>query len=209
MSNNRFTKNDLSYLRERKKLPVRPRPAITRDAVLQIDLNYSTARRWHGEDDNTRSTEEGGKYGSIQEKQRTRVSREKEVAYTYSVPTTKETTMQQTIHPLAPNTPIIRLPRKPKRPIRPTSLRLSGITRRGGLTTSRILVVDPVRQRGPDSGYWTQPHTGYIAAQKHEDAPVKYGRGKHAMIELVPQPSDDPRDPLVSLYVHLYLLGID
>lgn len=29
--------------------------------------------------------------------------------------------------------------------------------------------------------------------------PIKYGSGKYAMTELVPQPSDDPEDPLVCL----------
>jgi hypothetical protein len=29
--------------------------------------------------------------------------------------------------------------------------------------------------------------------------PIKYGQGKYSRVELVPQPSDDPDDPLVSL----------
>jgi hypothetical protein len=28
--------------------------------------------------------------------------------------------------------------------------------------------------------------------------PIKYGKGKFSHVELVPQPSDDPDDPLVS-----------
>lgn len=34
---------------------------------------------------------------------------------------------------------------------------------------------------------------------------IKYGRGKHSGVELVPQPSDDPEDPLVSSYAFLPL----
>lgn len=35
---------------------------------------------------------------------------------------------------------------------------------------------------------------GSIASSRR---PIKYGTGKHARVELVPQPSDDPDDPLV------------
>lgn len=37
---------------------------------------------------------------------------------------------------------------------------------------------------------------------------VKYGRGKHSDVELVPQPSDDPEDPLVSFRSGVSLITI-
>ncbi|KAJ4385750.1 hypothetical protein N0V93_010181 [Gnomoniopsis smithogilvyi] len=97
-----------------------------------------------------------------------------------------------TVHPLAmsPPSPLISLPQAPRRPARPSSLRLSSFARKKDLTTSRILVFNPDKPETAGS-YQTQPHTGYNGSNR-----TKYGRGRHAATELIPQPSDDPQDPL-------------
>lgn len=102
-------------------------------------------------------------------------------------------TTMSTMHPLAmsPPMPILSMPKVPQRPARPSSLRLSSFTRKRDLTTNRVVVLNTDK---PETGslYQTQPHTGY-----HGSSRTKYGRGKHATTELIPQPSDDPQDPLV------------
>lgn len=158
------------------------------------------------DEDGSRSPEERKQRDSMQEKRSTkRDSNEIKVALRVSTLDQERKKGLQptmfTMHPLqlAPvsqTAPILQMPRMPKRPARPLSLRLSAAPRRGGLTTSRVLVVDPDRQKTSDS-YSTQPHTGYITAAP-KGAPIKYGRGKYAACELIPQPSDDPQDPLVS-----------
>lgn len=99
-----------------------------------------------------------------------------------------------TVHPLAmsPPSPLDSLPRVPQRPARPSSLRLSSFARKKELTTSRVLVLNMDKPETTNP-YQTQPHTGYNGSSR-----TKYGRGKHAATELIPQPSDDPQDPLVS-----------
>ena len=37
---------------------------------------------------------------------------------------------------------------------------------------------------------------------------IKYGRGKYSGVELVPQPSDDPEDPLVSSYLRVLAMKV-
>lgn len=100
-----------------------------------------------------------------------------------------------TVHPLAmsPPSPLSSLPRVPQRPARPSSLRLSSFARKKDVTTSRVLVLN-VDKPETTNPYQTQPHTGYNGTSR-----TKYGRGKHAATELIPQPSDDPQDPLVSV----------
>ncbi|KAF3766971.1 MFS general substrate transporter [Cryphonectria parasitica EP155] len=66
------------------------------------------------------------------------------------------------------------------------------IETRGSLAES-IVRLDPDRP-GTSGSYSTQPHTGITSTTK--GTRIKYGRGKHATTELVPQPSDDPQDPL-------------
>lgn len=102
---------------------------------------------------------------------------------------------------LASPAPVVlqQVPSAPQRPARPLSLRLSSVPQKSGLTTSRVVVVDPDKQYTSDA-YMTQPHTGYITAAPLGSR-IKYGRGKHATTELVPQPSDDAQDPLVSVSV--------
>ncbi|KAJ4421307.1 hypothetical protein N0V82_003817 [Gnomoniopsis sp. IMI 355080] len=97
-----------------------------------------------------------------------------------------------TAHPLAmsPVPPPGTLPQVPDRPARPSTLRLSSLTRKKDLTTSRVVVLDPNKPEMTGS-YQTQPHTGYTGSSR-----TKYGRGRHAATELIPQPSDDPQDPL-------------
>lgn len=109
------------------------------------------------------------------------------------------------LHPLAMSppslalfpaiSPVISQARIPQRPFRPSSLRLSSWARNGELTTSRIVRLDADRPGTSDS-YSTQPHTGYTGSINGSQ--VKFGRGRFATTELVPRPSDDPQDPLVS-----------
>lgn len=96
--------------------------------------------------------------------------------------------------------PVLQISSVPQRPARPSSLRLSSVQQQSGLTTSRVIVIDSDKQYTSDS-YMTQPHTGYITAAPLGSR-IKYGRGKHATTELVPQPSDDAQDPLVSICFH-------
>lgn len=100
-----------------------------------------------------------------------------------------------TAHPLAmsPVPPSVTLPQVPKRPARPSTLRLSSFARKKDLTTSRVVVLDPTKPESAGS-FQTQPHTAYNSSSR-----TKYGRGRHAATELIPQPSDDPQDPLVSI----------
>lgn len=140
---------------------------------------------------------------SLLARQSSATSGEIRIAMTASTFNPNLNTMQNTmftLHPLAmsPPSPDIlsqRPPQIPTRPARPPSLRLSAFPRKkGGLTTSRVIVVDPDRPVTSES-YSTQPHTGYTAATKGNR--IKYGRGRYATTELVPQPTDDPKDPLV------------
>lgn len=111
----------------------------------------------------------------------------------------KKSAIKSNLHPLmiSPPSPVpaqvLQMLNVPQRPARSPSTRLSStLTRKKDLTTSKILVLDFDRPETADS-YQTNPHTRYNSASR-----IKYGRGKHAATELVPQPSDDPRDPLVS-----------
>lgn len=103
-----------------------------------------------------------------------------------------------TIHPLAmsPPSPVpSAIPKMPRRPARPASLRLSSFSSRTGLTTDKIVRVDSSRP-GTSYSQSSQPHTGITNTTM--GLRTKYGRGKYATTELVPQPSDDGEDPLVS-----------
>lgn len=122
-------------------------------------------------------------------------------------PTTKpkETKPKEAIpapHPLGMSPPdqiSIPAPTKPSRPSRPSSLRLSSLTRDGPLTTDRVVIVDssrPSTSRSNRSQLKTS-YTTYSASTTGKGGRIKYGRGKYANIELIPQPSDDPEDPLV------------
>lgn len=87
----------------------------------------------------------------------------------------------------------------PTRPARPSSLRLSSLTRDGPLTTDRVVVVDssrPSTSRSQRSQLKTS-YTTYSTSTTGKGGRIKYGRGKYATTELIPQPSDDPEDPLV------------
>lgn len=145
--------------------------------------------------------DEQGKLGSTQDKRTTATSGDIPIALTPELPAVRTMTNTLfTLHPLAKApvsaaAPIHQLPRMPQRPPRSKSLRLSAPSRKDGLTTTRVVVVDP---DGPFTAgsYSTQPHTGL--ASLSNDGRTKYGRGRYATTELVPQPSDDPQDPLVS-----------
>lgn len=104
-----------------------------------------------------------------------------------------------TFHPLmiSPPSPVpeevLKMPKTPQRATKPVSLRLLPSTARNkDLTTSVVLMLAPDRPETAKT-HQTQLHTGYRAASR-----TKYGRGKYSTTELVPQPSDDPQDPLVS-----------
>lgn len=93
----------------------------------------------------------------------------------------------------------------PTRPARPSSLRLSSLTREGPLTTDRVVVVDssrPSTSRSNRSQLKTS-YTTYSTSTTGKGGRIKYGRGKYATTELIPQPSDDPEDPLVRNTPHL------
>lgn len=93
----------------------------------------------------------------------------------------------------------------PTRPARPSSLRLSSLTRDGPLTTDRVVIVDSSRPSTSRS-YRSQLKTSYTtrsASTTGKGGRIKYGRGKFATTELIPQPSDDPEDPLVRRSSHL------
>lgn len=104
-------------------------------------------------------------------------------------------------HPLAMSPPdqvSIPAPTKPARPSRPSSLRLSSLTRDGPLTTDRVVIVDssrPSTSRSNRSQLKTS-YTTYSTSTTGKGSRIKYGRGKYATTELIPQPSDDPEDPL-------------
>lgn len=104
-----------------------------------------------------------------------------------------------TMHPLAmsPPSPVpLAVPKMPRRPARPASLRLSSsISSHTGLTSDKIVRVDSSRP-GTSQSQSSQPHTGLTDTTR--GLRTKYGRGKYATTELVPQPSDDGEDPLVS-----------
>lgn len=161
-------------------------------------------RRFDGSDEYHEEQASQRQRGSVLARQSSATSGEIKIALTTS--TLKQKTMQNTLftlHPLAmsPPSPELlsqQLLRIPNRPARPPSLRLSTFPRRGGLTTSKVVVVDPDRPVTSDS-YSTQPHTGYTSATKGNR--IKYGRGRYATTELVPQPSDDPQDPLVGIRI--------
>lgn len=93
----------------------------------------------------------------------------------------------------------------PTRPARPSSLRLSSLTRDGPLTTDRVVIVDssrPSTSRSQRSQLKTS-YTTYSASTTGKGGRIKYGWGKYATTELIPQPSDDPEDPLVRKRSHL------
>ena len=71
--------------------------------------------------------------------------------------------------------------------------------------TATVAVV-PMRSKAPPSISETDSQRPMTSSSKRlswssistsKRRPIKYGSGKHAMTELVPQPSDDPEDPLV------------
>jgi hypothetical protein len=118
---------------------------------------------------------------------------------------TKEMTPKETVptpDPLGMSPPdqiSIPAPTKPARPSRPSSLRLSSLTRDGPLTTDRVVIVDssrPSTSRSNRSQLKTS-YTTYSTSTTGKGNRIKYGRGKYATTELIPQPSDDPEDPLV------------
>lgn len=136
--------------------------------------------------------------GSMLGRQNSTASGEIRIHFTPSTQTPRSTektltNTMFTLHPLAmsPPSPMVSLPKLPQRPARPSSLRLSSFARKRDLTTSRIVVLNTEKPETAAS-YQTQPHTGYNSSSR-----TKYGRGKHAATELIPQPSDDPQDPLV------------
>lgn len=93
------------------------------------------------------------------------------------------------------------MPKMSHRPGRPSSLPLAAtltVYRKERLRASVVVVLNPQRpcshRTGTANSYTTQPHTGYTASSR-----TKYGHGMNATTELIPQPSDDSRDPLVSL----------
>lgn len=121
----------------------------------------------------------------------------------------KEITLKETMstpHPLGMSPPDFptTIPEQvsipaPTRPARPSSLRLSSLTRDGPLTTDRVVIVDssrPSTSRSNRSQLKTS-YTTYSASTTGKGGRIKYGRGKFATTELIPQPSDDPEDPLV------------
>lgn len=126
-------------------------------------------------------------------------------------PTTKpKETIKDTMstpHPLGMSPPDLTTPipeqvsiPAPTRPARPSSLRLSSLTRDGPLTTDRVVIVDssrPSTSRSQRSQLKTS-YTTYSTSTTGKGGRIKYGRGKYATTELIPQPSDDPEDPLVS-----------
>ncbi|POS78745.1 hypothetical protein DHEL01_v202866 [Diaporthe helianthi] len=116
----------------------------------------------------------------------------------------KESTPKKTVftpHPLGMSPPdliTIPAPAKPARPSRSSSLRLSSLTRDGPLTTDRVVFVDssrPSTSRSNRSQMKTS-YTTYSTSTTGKGSRIKYGRGRYATTELIPQPSDDPEDPL-------------
>lgn len=82
---------------------------------------------------------------------------------------------------------------RPPRPIskdypRPTT---ASTTRPTTASTTRPMTASTIR---PMTASTKRMSMSSIASKKT----IKYGTGKHARVELVPQPSDDPEDPLVS-----------
>lgn len=181
----------------------RPNTRIPSEEELRGSKSEPARSRFSEWDDEHEEQEAGGesRLSSTREKRFTASSGDIPIAL--PAPTASRT-MQNTmftVHPLAkvpmsPAAPTPQRPRMPERPTRSFSLRLSASPRKDGLTTSRVVVMD---SNGPftSSSYSTQPHTGFTSASK--DSRTQYGRGKYATTELVPQPSDDPQDPLVSV----------
>ncbi|KAK0636579.1 hypothetical protein B0T17DRAFT_587686 [Bombardia bombarda] len=96
-----------------------------------------------------------------------------------------------------PPQPTMGLPEAPKRPapIRPAPLkpqaplRMNPPTRPGTATSQASGMTDQTRILGSTKRLsW-----GSMASSRR---PIKYGQGKYMHVELVPQPSDDPDDPL-------------
>lgn len=90
----------------------------------------------------------------------------------------------------------------PTRPIRPVSLRLSSSVAQDTILNKVFVVERPFtadsRPYTADSRL-TQAQTVYTSTtMKTSGSRIKYGKGRNATTELVPQPSDDPNDPLVS-----------
>jgi len=67
------------------------------------------------------------------------------------------------------------------------------------IKTLSVVILPPPPAK--DEGYW--PVAGSTRRVSHRttvsqnQGAIKYGKEKHAWIELTPQPSDDPADPLV------------
>lgn len=94
-----------------------------------------------------------------------------------------------------PKTQLSEVPNKPA-PTRPPPLRpqaplaMNPPTRPGTAVTQKSGTTAPMRFPGSTKRLsWTS-----IASSRR---PIKYGQGKYSRVELVPQPSDDPDDPLV------------
>ena len=87
--------------------------------------------------------------------------------------------------------PSIPQPTRPP-PLRPQApLAMNPPTRPGTAQTQTSGTRAPLRFPGSTKRLsWTS-----IASRR----PIKYGQGKYSRVELVPQPSDDPDDPLVGL----------
>lgn len=185
-------------------------PKDTRSSVQSDELSAQQARdsmkRQSKESDDHQPKESQepqapqSTLNSMLERQNSTASGEIRIHFTPSTlePFSAEKTLvntMSTLHPLAmsPPSPMLLLPKMPQRPARPSSLRLSAFTRKRDLTTSRVVVLNTEKTETTGS-YQTQPHTAYSAGGSGR---TKYGRGKHAATELIPQPSDDPQDPLV------------
>lgn len=102
--------------------------------------------------------------------------------------------------PPRPTAKLSTSPRIPQ-PSRPPPLRqqaplaMNPPTRPGTAATQTSETKTPLRFLGSTKRLsWTS-----IASRR----PTKYGQGKHSRVELVPQPSDDPDDPLVCVATHL------
>lgn len=98
-------------------------------------------------------------------------------------------------------------PERPERPQRPSSLRLSSLTRQGTLTSNKVITVGRTLSRPGTAGTQRSTATRTNSLKRYswqttsegKSKSIKYGQGKHGTIELVPQPSDAPEDPLVGI----------
>jgi hypothetical protein len=113
-----------------------------------------------------------------------------------------------------PPSPIIGSPSQPpNRPLPPTpaakltgSLRIPQPSRSPPFRQQAPLSMNPPTRPGTAATQTSEPKTSltFPGSTKRlswasivSRRPIKYGQGKHSRVELVPQPSDDPDDPLV------------